>query len=76
MSNRNAIEQVLVRVLSASRLTQVRNITAAHENTWKEYLNGNKNSQLIADEKLADVIKQAIAELDDNAIKYITEAIK
>lgn len=76
MSKQAVIEQVLIRVLSASRLSQVRSITTAHENTWKEFLNGNKNSQLAADQKMADVIKQAVAELDEKAINYITDAMK
>ena len=76
MENREIIAQVLVRVLNASRLTQVRNISTAHENCWKEFMNGSISSQSAADHKLADVVTAAVAELDDKAIEYIAQYLK
>lgn len=76
MEQREIIATVLVRVLNASRLTQVRNIATAHENCWKEFMNGSISSQNAADHKLVDVVTAAIAELDDKAIAYIAQSLK
>lgn len=76
MENREVIAQVLIRTLNGSRLTQVRKMATAHENLWKEMLNGSTSSQLAADEALADVVNVAIAEIDNNSIEYILRAIK
>ena len=76
MANRETIAAVLVHALSASRLTQVRNIAAAHEKTWQEAVNGSNSSQLAAQKNLEDVVRAAIAELEDNSIKYILEAME
>lgn len=76
MSNREIIATVLVRTLNASRLTQVRNIATAHENCWREFMNGSISSQNAADHKLAEVVTAAVAELDDKAIEYIVNSFK
>ncbi len=76
MSNREIIATVLVRTLNASRLTQVRNIATAHENCWREFLNGSTSSQNAADHKLTEAVTAAVAELDDKAIEYIATLLK
>ncbi|AZU97971.1 hypothetical protein ENKO_553 [Klebsiella phage fENko-Kae01] len=76
MDNREIIAQVLTRILMSTRLSQVRNITAAHENTWREALNGSNASQLAADNKLKEVIKSAMAELNDDAVNYVLNSFK
>lgn len=76
MANRDVIAQVLIRTLNASRLTQVRKLSAAHENLWKEMLNGSTSSQRAADEKLSEVVVAAVAEIDNDSIEYILRAIK
>lgn len=76
MESREIIANVLTRVLMSTRLTQVRNITQAHENTWREALNGSNSSQLAADKKLKEVIKEAMAELNDDAVEYVLNSFK
>lgn len=76
MSNREIIATVLVRTLNASRLIQVRNIATAHENCWREFMNGSTSSQNAADHKLAEVVTAAVAELDDAAVNYIVNSFK
>ena len=76
MEQREIIAQVLTRILMSTRLTQVRNITEAHENTWREALNGSNASQLAADNNLKDVIKKAMAELNDDAVDFVVKSFK
>lgn len=76
MENREIIAKVLLRVLMSTRLSQVRNIVQAHENTWREALNGNNSSQLVADEKLEEVIKDAMSELNDDAVDFVLRSFK
>lgn len=76
MEQREIIAQVLTRILMSTRLSQVRNISKAHEDTWREALNGSNSSQLAADEKLKDVIKSAMAELNDDTVNYIVNSFK
>ena len=76
MEQREIIAQVLTRALMSTRLSQVRNIAAAHEDVWREALNGSNSSQLAADDKLKDVIKKAMAELNDDAVNYIVNSFK
>lgn len=76
MENREIIAQVLTRILLSTRLSQVRNISKAHEDTWRESLNGSNASQLAADEKLKEVIQSAMSELNDDAVNYIVNSFK
>jgi hypothetical protein len=76
MDNKQVIAEVIIRALRGTRLTQIRNIAKAHENTWIEMLNGNKNSQIEADKKFEAAIRDAVAELEDPALNYISEVLK
>ncbi len=75
MDERKKICEVLGAILNSFNMSEMIKLKQQHENGWKEYLNGNSNSQLAADKEMTKVITDIVNGLDPVRVEYILKAI-
>jgi len=75
MDERIKICEVLGAILNSFNMSEINKLKQQHENGWKEYLNGNRNSQLAADQEMTKVITDLVNGLDPVRVEYILKAI-
>jgi len=75
MDERIKICEVLGAILNSFNMSEMVKLKQQHENGWKEYLNGNRNSQLAADQEMTKVITDLVNGLDQVRVEYILKAI-
>lgn len=75
MNERIKICEVLGAILNSFNMSEMNKLKQQHENGWKEYLNGNRNSQLAADQEMTKVITDLVNGLESVRVEYILKAI-
>lgn len=75
MDERKKICEVLGAILNSFNMSEMIKLKQQHENGWKEYLNGNRNSQLAADQEMTKVITDLVNGLEPVRVKYILDQI-
>lgn len=62
--------------VSSLNISEINKLKQAHENCWKEFLNGNNTSQLESAKQQTVVIEKLVNELDPVRINHILQYIK
>ena len=69
------IVEVLDTLLGSFNISDMNKLKEVHQNGWKEFLNGNMNSQLAANKAQKAQVTEIVEALPENVVQLIMNAI-
>ena len=71
----NMLTPIIAAFIRSCNVSDMNKVQSAHLESWKQYLNGNKNSQLQSDTDMEKAIREVLSSMDAAADTHITNEL-